>query len=105
VSQDPFADPRFVSWAQRMRLHLVPKLAASSATVFLAPPSGDADIEQAVQLGLSIMMGKPLILVVVDEREVPDKLRAIADAVIVGDLSENSTREAMAAAIERFGEP
>jgi hypothetical protein len=101
---DVFSDPRFVSWAQRMRLYLVPKMESSGSVAFLMGPGGDVDIEQALQLGLCILMGKPLIVVVTDGREVPAKLRAIADHIVEGDLADETTRAAMNAAIEAVAE-
>jgi hypothetical protein len=75
VSQDPYASSAFASWAQRARIQLIPKLEASALTMMLVP-SGDPDIKIAVELGLSILMDKPLILVLEPGQQIPQRLRA-----------------------------
>lgn len=89
-SPDLFADPDVQAWADHVRTELVPKLAASALTVSLVP-EGDADVKFAVELGLSIMMGKPVILAVAPGRTVPPGLAAVADEIVEigpdGDMS------------------
>ena len=38
----------------------------------------------AIQLGIALLMGKPIIVIVPPGRELPEKLRRIADHVIEG---------------------
>lgn len=53
----------------------------SRLTVSLVP-QGPADIKFAVELGLSIMLDKPIIAVVEPGQEIPGKLRAVADRIV-----------------------
>ena len=55
--------------------------------VMIAPRTDEKfDIEFALQIGSSILLGKPLILLLHSGRVVPPKLRAIADRIIETDL-------------------
>lgn len=74
-------DPEFIEWAKRVKRELVPKLADSACTISLVP-EGEPDVKFAVELGLSIMMDKPLILVVRPGTKVPDKLALIAADIV-----------------------
>lgn len=76
----------------------LPKIKASAITIQLAP-GDDPDAKIAVELGFTILLGKPIILVVPPGRPVPDKLRAVADvAVFDWDDSEDS-KERLSTAI------
>lgn len=89
-------DPDFVEWAERTRAHLVPLVADADATVSLVP-QGPADIKFAVELGLSIMLNKPIIAVVRPGQEVPPRLRLVCDAVVMWEvgMSPDALREAL----------
>ncbi len=52
-------------------------------------PKGPADMKFAVELGLSIMLDKPFIAVVAPGQEVPAKLRAVADRIVVWEPGQS----------------
>ena len=87
MSDDILGDPEFQAWAKRAQDELVPKLVDSALTVSIVP-DGDADIKFAVELGLSIMLGKPIILAVPAGTKVPDKLVQIADEIVELDFEK-----------------
>lgn len=66
------------------REHTV-KAMADSAFVMSLVPSGEPDIKFAVELGLAIMLGKPVIALALHGQPVPDGLRRVAHAVIEVD--------------------
>lgn len=67
-----------------------------SAVVMSLVPRGEPDIKYAVELGLSIMLGKPLIIVVSPGQDVPRKLTQVADVVIRADVDTAAGQKAIA---------
>lgn len=65
---------------------------ASSAFVISLVPKGDVDVKFAVELGLAIMLDKPIIAVVMAGGKIPARLRKVADIVVT--LSEDLDTEA-----------
>ena len=86
-------DPDFIEWAKDVRENLVPKLEDSAVTISLAP-NGPADVKYAVELGLSIMMDKPIILAVRPGTPIPAKLAKVADEIVELDLSKPEQAQA-----------
>lgn len=68
-------------WVQHIREDTVKKM-ADSAFVMSIVPSGETDIKFAVELGLSIMLDKPIVAIAMNGTEVPPGLRRVAHAVI-----------------------
>lgn len=103
MSDNPWNDPAAQEWVGHVRKTLVPMLDDSVVTVSLAP-SGDTDIKYAVELGLSIMMEKPILLVVEHGQKIPPKLRLIADDIFYMDWSSKDAQQQLAKACEAFAE-
>lgn len=99
---DPFESDWWHAYAEHALTDLVPKLQDSSVTVSLVPRS-ETDIKFALETGMSIMLDKPIILVISPGTKVPDKLRKVADAIIETDgIGTDPTFHArLGAAIER----
>lgn len=84
AAEEQFAllhDPDFVAWAEDVRVRVMPMIAESAMTVSLVP-LGPADVKFAVELGLSIMLDKPLVMVIAPGQEMPPKLRVVADYIV-----------------------
>lgn len=76
-------DPEFKAWTDRVRAELIPMIEESEMTVSICPVSGDdVDIKFAVELGVSIMLDKPIIVAVPPGRSVPDGLARVAHEII-----------------------
>ena len=69
-------------WFTQARRELTPKLRDSAMYVGLVPE--DPDPKYCMELGMALLMGKPIILVVAEGRTLPQALRRAADAVIEG---------------------
>lgn len=82
TAADVLDDPEFKAFAARVIGELVPKLQASGVTMTLVP-RGEIDIKFAVELGVSIMLDKPILACVPRGAPIPDKLRAVADEIVV----------------------
>ena len=69
ADDDLFDDPGWNAYVTHVRTELIPMLEGSAMTISLAPndPKG-TDIKFAIELGLSIMLDKPIIVVIDDER-------------------------------------
>lgn len=77
------------------REHTV-KAMEKSAYVMSLVPAGEVDVKFAVELGLAIMLEKPIIAMAQPGTRIPRGLSKIADAVIVADLdTEEGKTEAM----------
>lgn len=88
-------------WEERVRRELVPKLEQTACVVSLVP-GGEPDVKYAVELGLSIMLDKPILLVVQPGLRVPPKLALIADGIIEGDMRTDAGRTQLAAEVQAF---
>jgi hypothetical protein len=77
-------DPEFIEWETHVRKNVIPKMKGSAITVSLAP-RGEPDIKYAVELGLSIMMNKPIIIVCEPYQDLSKKLKQVADKIIEVD--------------------
>jgi hypothetical protein len=83
MADDPFDTPEWHGYAKDAMERLVPMMADSTVTVSLVP-DGSTDIKFALELGMSIMMDKPIIAVVEPGTKVPAKLAKVADAIVEG---------------------
>lgn len=68
-------------WAHRVETQLIPMI-KEAAMVSLIPPGEDPDVKVAVELGMTLLLDKPLILIVPEDRWIPVRLRRAADAVV-----------------------
>jgi hypothetical protein len=84
---DPFADPQWKAYAAHAAEYLVPMIADSAVTISMAP-TGESDIKFALELGLSIMMDKPIITVIEPGTAVPARLVRVSDAIVEGCLDD-----------------
>lgn len=84
---DPFDDPAWLDYAAHVIDSLVPMTSKSKVIISLVP-SGPSDVKFAVELGMSIMMDKPIIAVVRPGVQVPAKLMAVADVIIDANLDD-----------------
>jgi hypothetical protein len=101
---DPFDSDEWRRYAQHAVETLVPMLEDSVATVSLMPTNGEPDIKFALELGMSIMLEKPIIALVTPGGHVPRALALIADEIIEADLSKpEQVQRQLTAALARLG--
>jgi hypothetical protein len=82
----------------------VPGIEDSAFVMSLVPQDGKPDVKFAVELGLTIMLGKPLVIVAVPGTEIPAKLRQIADLVLELDPRDPAKGALMARELKKFME-
>lgn len=79
----------------------MPKIGGSAVTLSVVP-DGEGDAKYWVELGASIMLDKPMIVVAFDRRSIPRKLRLVADEIVYLPRGVNpEASEALVAAMER----
>lgn len=78
---------------------LLPMIGDSAVTISLCPHDGEADVKFALELGFSIMLSKPIIVVVDEGGTLPEGLAKVATAVVRGDLDDDDTQAALMAVI------
>lgn len=79
----------YEDWAARIRSELIPMIGKSAFTMSLVPTDGGyGDIKFAVELGVSIMLDKPIIALVVPGVKVPDHLVRVADRIVEVDFAD-----------------
>lgn len=95
---DPWEHPDAIEFVENVRRHLIPRIrdATTSLTFFTG---GEPDVKLSVELGLSILLDKPIILCVTPGAKVPNKLAKVADDIIEIDPSDPATAAAKIAAI------
>lgn len=76
-------NPEARAWAERALDDLLPKLRESAMTVSIVPDEANVgSIKFAVELGLSIMLDKPIVLAVQPGQRVPEHLTRVADDIV-----------------------
>jgi|1185.fasta_scaffold1101077_1 hypothetical protein len=100
MSDDPFDTDESRVWVRHVLDELVPMIADSAVTISLVP-NGPTDVKFAVELGLSIMLDKPIIAVVQPGTAVPAHLLRVADELVEVDLSGPHVQRRIGDAIAR----
>jgi hypothetical protein len=75
------------AWVKDVDEELYPRLSRSNAFISLCPVTGKPDAKFCVELGMAIMLDKPVIVVVAPGSVLPKKLNRVADRVIVADIT------------------
>ena len=98
-------DPTAKRWIKQVLSDMVPKM-KDSAVVCSIVPDAEGDVKFWVELGASIMLDKPLIIVAFEGRDIPEKLRRVADEVLVfaEGVNPEATDELVAAFKRVLGE-
>lgn len=79
-------------WVKHVKEEMIPAIDDSAYIMSLVPNADDVDVKFAVELGLSIMLDKPIVAIVQPGTPVPKKLLTVADHIITADLSSDSDR-------------
>ena len=97
-------DPAWDAFVAQVREHTVKQIEGSAAVMQIAP-GDEPDIKVAVELGLSILMDKPLIIVALPGRPINDRLARIADEIVYADIDTENGKRDLIAALDRMGIP
>lgn len=96
-------DPRYQQWETLVKEKLIPKLRDTAATVSLVP-RGMIDVKFAIELGLSVLMDKPIIALVLPGMKIPNGLGAVAAEIVEVDIvnDPDGAQRSIAEAFERI---
>lgn len=81
-------DPEYQSWERHIRDFVVPLLEETAVTITLIP-RGQTGVKFAVELGMSIMMDKPIIALVQPGMSIPNGLAAVASEIVEVDIARD----------------
>jgi nucleoside 2-deoxyribosyltransferase len=81
-------DPEYEAWAQHVRDAVVPVMERAAVAITLIP-AARSDVRFAVELGLSIMLDKPIIALVQPGMRIPNALAAVAAEIVEVDISRD----------------
>lgn len=99
-------DRAWRDYTRAFRRDVFPHLVGSSHMLLIAADAdpGDIDLRQATELGLMLLLGKPLVVIVPVGQTIPATLRRAADVVIDDcDLADPKTQDRNAEAFRRLG--
>lgn len=104
MSTDDWDDPTAKRWVRHVLADMAPKM-RNSRIVCSIVPNDEGDVKFWVELGAMIMFNKPIVVVAFGDQQIPDKLRRVADEVVVcpNGVDPSSSKE-LAAAIERVAQ-
>lgn len=98
-------NPEDIEFQKVVMEGLVPKLMDSTVAVCLTPSEENfVDAKFCVELGVMIMLDKPIIAIVAPGAEVPEKLRKVADEIVEADLETAEGRRELSFRIKAFTE-
>jgi hypothetical protein len=94
-------DPGFAALVRHVRGRLIPALSGTRVVISVVP-EGRINIKFAVELGVSILLDKPLMVVVAPGTRLPDKLVKVADMIVEAHIATPAGRQAVREAADRF---
>lgn len=65
-------------------------------------PTGEVDIKYALELGMSIMLDKPIIALIAPGAVIPMKLQLVADHIIEVDLTDEASRNRLSLTLAKI---
>lgn len=87
--RDPFKSSEWITFADKVRRDMIPQMEESSHVAVISPDGPDFDVAFAVQIGATVILDKPLVVLVPHGFKPPRRLLLIADKVI--QVSEDDT--------------
>ena len=97
-------DPVWRQFAQHALAEMVPAMSDSRIVVSLAPngTKSEGDVKYWVELGASIMLDKPILVVASPGQELPERLERVADLIVYADMDTERGRMWLNDAIAEF---
>jgi len=101
---DPETRDEFDRYVEHARRKTTQEITGSAAFISIAPRPEELDVKFCLELGLAIMLDKPIIVVAFDDRDVPERLRRVADRVVETDIDTEAGARKLAEAINEIVE-
>jgi hypothetical protein len=94
-------NPEFREFEDRVNRELVPKIEQSNIFVSIVPMSKEqVDVKFAIELGLAIMLNKPIIAVIKPGTEIPEKLSRVVERFVELDMNAPDMGERLTEVIQ-----
>lgn len=87
----PDEEDAYNDYVRHFRRNVLPKMNDSTFVMSLIPDRSGVDVKFATELGMAIMLDKPIFAVVPPGRAVPRGLRAVAAKVVELDVDIDTT--------------
>ena len=101
---DPFAGRDWKKFETSIRRDMIPQMKGSSTVLLIAPDIGaDFDVRFAVQIGATVLLEKPLLVILPKGRTPPPKLERIADRIIHADPGDAHVQDEIKRFMADFG--
>lgn len=81
------------------RKDIIPKMRSSAFCMTVLTPD-DIDPYLALQVGVALLLEKPLIIVATGNVRIPARVRQVADAIVEGEIVDDAMKERVALAIK-----
>jgi hypothetical protein len=92
MADDWTQEPGVPEWIEDAKTNIAPMI-DGTAFVMTLVPEGEPDIKFAVELGLSIMLNKPIVTIRRPGTKLSEKLAQVADADLELDLTNPSAQQ------------
>lgn len=89
-------------FVQHTREDTVKKMDDSAFVMTLIAGEQSVDIKLAVEIGLAVLMDKPLMVVIHPDAPMNEHLRRVADRIVVCDIDTEEGQEVLLSHIEAF---
>ncbi len=97
--------PEFDAYADHVRNKVVPKMKESSFFISITPSNPEeVDVKFAMELGLAIMLDKPIIACISPGTKVPEKLARVVEKFVELDLGSEHGKQRLQDAITELME-
>lgn len=90
---------KFVEHTRRETLE---KMTDSAFVMSIVPDDKNLDVKFAVELGMAIMLDKPIMAIVQPGARIPDKLRTVCEEIVEMDIDLEEGRAELLKAISRM---
>lgn len=89
---------KFVAYQREHTL----KMMSDSAMVISIVPDDDLDVKFCVELGMAIMLNKPILAIVQPGAKYPEKLRRVANQIVEADVDTEEGKSLIMRAIMKI---
>lgn len=96
-------DRAWADFSDAFRTEVLPKLLSSGGSLSVFSGPDDISVQGATEVGYTLLLGRPLILVVTPGVSVPQRLRAVAHVVLDDwDAASLDAQERLSAALREI---
>jgi len=97
------SEPDWDEFVDHVRRDALVKIAGSGVFITLAPE--EPDVKAAVELGLAVLLDKPILTIVMPGRGISEHLARVSDRVIYADIDTAEGRKLIGEEIREMVDP